>query len=173
MLAQVFWKTVFQDRVDFLDRLIALLTDHGIRCCVVGGHAANAYTEPVVSLDLELAIAVDQLAQVETLLRQAFTVERFPNSLHVFLPGSDLRVQVQTDPRYARFVDRAIVRDGLGRRLPVASIEDVFQGKLWAVTDTTRRPSKRQKDLADIARILESHPALHERVPTEVLAWLV
>lgn len=52
MRALAFWKTVTVDRTDFLDRLIALLTDHGIRYCVVGGQAVNAYAEPVVSLDL-------------------------------------------------------------------------------------------------------------------------
>lgn len=173
MHAKVFWKMVVEDRVDFLDRLIALLTEHDIRFCVVGGQAVNAYAEPLVSLDLDVAVAADQLAQVETLLRQAFTVERFPHSLNVSLPGSDLRVQIQTDPRYAAFVERAIVRELLGLRLPVARLEDLLQGKLWAVMDETRRSSKRQKDLADIARLLESYPALREQVPAEVLARLV
>jgi hypothetical protein len=171
--AQVFWKVVLEDRVDFLDRLIALLTDHGIRYCVVGGQAVNAYAEPVVSLDLDVAVAADQLAQVEALLREAFVVERFPHRLNVSLPGSDLRAQIQTDHRYAPFVDRATVRELLGLRLPVAGLEDVLQGKLWAVMDETRRPSKRQKDLADIARLLESYPALRERIPAAVLSKLV
>lgn len=162
-----------EDRVDFLDRMIALLTDHSVRYCVVGGQAVNAYAEPVVSLDLDVAVAADQLGQVEALLRQVFSVERFPHSLNVSVPGSALRVQVQTDPRYAAFVDRAEVRDVLGLQLPVAGLEDLLQGKVWAVTDETRRPSKRQKDLADIARLLEVHPELRGRVPADVLAKLV
>ncbi|MBI4589173.1 MAG: nucleotidyl transferase AbiEii/AbiGii toxin family protein [Candidatus Rokubacteria bacterium] len=162
-----------EDRVDFLDRLIALLTDHGVRYCVVGGQAVNAYAEPVVSLDLDVAVAADQLGQVEALLGQAFGVERFSHSLNVSVPGSGLRVQVQTDPRYSAFVDRAEVRDVLGLRLPVARLEDVLQGKIWAVTDETRRPSKRQKDLADIARLLEGYPELRDLVPRDILAKLV
>ncbi len=122
MRAHAFWKVVLEDKVDFLDRLIALLTDHHIRYCLVGGH---------------------------------------------------LRVQIQTDPRYAPFVGRAVHREILGVRLPVASLEDLLQGKLWAVTDATRRPSKRQKDLADIARLVEAYPALRTQVPGEVLAKLV
>lgn len=173
MRAEAFWKTILHDRVDFLDRLIGLLIDHGIRYCVVGGQAVNAYAEPVVSLDLDLAVAADQMAQVESSMREAFVVERFPHSLNVSLPGSDLRVQIQTDPRYAAFVERATVRDVLGLRLSVASVEDLLQGKLWAVTDEMRRPSKRQKDLADIARLLEAYPALRARVPVHVLAKLV
>jgi hypothetical protein len=171
--AQTFWKAVLEDESAFLDRLIGLLADHGIRYCLVGGQAVNAYVEPVVSLDLDVVVASDQLVAAEALLRDAFTVERFPHSLNVSLPGSALRVQVQLDPRYAPFVDRAALRDVLGLRLPVACVEDLLQGKLWAVTDATRRSSKRQKDLADIARLLEAHPALRARVPQEVLARLV
>ncbi len=173
MRARAFWKTVLDDRVDFLDRLLDLLRGHGIRFCLVGGQAVNAYAEPVVSLDLDVVIAVDQLSEAERLMREAFVVERFPHSLNVSLPGSDLRVQIQTDPRYAPFVERATVRELLGLRLPVARAEDVLQGKIWAVMDSTRRPSKRQKDLADIARLLEFDPALRKHVPAEVLARLV
>ena len=171
--AQAFWKAVVEDRVDFLDRLIALFADHGIRYCLVGGQAVNAYAEPVVSLDLDVVIASDQLPQVESLLRDVFVVERFPHSLNVSVLGSDLRVQIQTDPRYFSFVGRATVRVVLGVELPVASLEDVLQGKLWAVTDPTRRSSKRQKDLADIARLIETHPTLRARIPAEVLSRLV
>jgi Nucleotidyl transferase AbiEii toxin, Type IV TA system len=58
-------------------------------------------------------------------------------------------------------------------RLPVARVEDLLDGKVWAAMDPRRRPSKRQKDLADIARLLEAFPALRERVPGEVLARLI
>ena len=56
---------------------------------------------------------------------------------------------------------------------PVVSLEDVLQGKIWAALDPGRRPSKRQKDLADIARLIELHPALRQTVPQELLARLV
>jgi hypothetical protein len=172
MQAITFWKTVTMDRTGFLDRLIALLETAGIRYCVVGGQAVNAYAEPVVSLDLDLAVAVDQLAKAEAQLAAAFHVERHPHSLNVSEAGSDLRVQIQTDPRYAPFVDRASPRELLGIRLPVASIEDILQGKLWAAMDATRRPSKRLKDLADIARLLEVAPHLRPLIPRDVLAKL-
>jgi hypothetical protein len=171
--ALAFWKTVVADRVDFLERLIALLTDQKIRFCVVGGEAVNAYAEPVVSLDLDLAIAADQIPQVEALLRRAFSVESFPHRLNVSMSGSDLRVQVQTDPKYAPFVEGAETREVLGVRLPVARAEDVLQGKVWAVMDPARRASKRQKDLADIARLMEAQPSLRHRVPAEILSMLL
>jgi hypothetical protein len=171
--AQVFWKAVVEDRADFLDRLIARLEAHGIRYCLVGGQAVNAYVEPVVSLDLDVAVATEQLELVERLLQQEFVVERFPHSLNVSAPGSALRVQIRTDPRYGPFVARATPRLVLGIQLPVARLEDLLDGKVWAAMDPGRRPSKRQKDLADIARLLEAYPALRERVPAEILARLV
>ncbi|MGH2587570.1 MAG: hypothetical protein ACRDJE_21845, partial [Dehalococcoidia bacterium] len=78
--AQTFWKTVVRDRVDLLDRLITFLEERGIRYCVIGGQAVNAYVEPVVSLDLDLVVAVEQLPEVEAILRGQLTVERFPHS---------------------------------------------------------------------------------------------
>jgi hypothetical protein len=170
MLATAFWKAVTMDRSEFLDRLIALLAAEGIRYCVVGGQAVNAYADPVVSLDLDLVIAVDDLPRAESHLAAAFSVERHPHSLNVGAAGSDLRVQIQTDPRYAAYVHRAALREVLGIRLPVAAIEDVLQGKTWAAGDPARRPSKRLKDLADIARLLEVAPHLRPQVPDELLA---
>lgn len=173
MRAQAFWRVVVADQTDFLSRVIELLTEQRIRYCVLGGQGVNAYAEPVVSLDLDIVIAVDQLPKVEQLLGQEFSIERFPHSLNVSASGSDLRVQIRTDPRYEAFLARATVRDVLGIRLPVASLEDVLQGKIWAVLDPARRSSKRQKDLADIARLLEVYPHLRQRVPAEVLSRLV
>lgn len=161
------------DHANVLERLIALLTEHGIRYCVIGGQGVNAYAEPVVSLDLDLVVAVGQVDEVESLLADVFTVERFPHSLNVSATGSDIRVQIQTDPRYTDFLERASPREVLGLALPVASMEDVLRGKVWAAQDPTRRASKRQKDLADIARLLEAYPQLRDQVPEDILARLV
>jgi hypothetical protein len=70
-------------------------------------------------------------------------------------------------------VERAGERDILGERLPVARVEDVLQGKIWAAQDRDRPASRRQKDLADIARLIEAAPALRARVPQDVLGRLV
>ncbi|MGE3594100.1 MAG: hypothetical protein AB7N70_01025 [Dehalococcoidia bacterium] len=69
------------DQVDFLDRLIGLLGEHEIRYCLIGGQAVNAYIEPLDSLDLDIVVAVEQLSEIEALLRDEFNVERFPHSL--------------------------------------------------------------------------------------------
>jgi hypothetical protein len=173
MQARAFWKAVTVDRSDLLDQLLGLFRDQEVRFCVIGGLAVNAYVEPVVTLDLDVVVAVADLARVDAMLEKKFRLERFPHRLNVSLPDSNLRVQIQTDPRYAPFVDRAAPRDVLGVAMPVARAEDVLAGKVWAVEDSRRRPSKRQKDLADIARLLELYPALRSGVPRAVLDRLL
>jgi hypothetical protein len=173
MQALAYWKAVTADRSQFLDRLLAVLRSEGIRFCVIGGQGVNAYVEPVVSLDLDLAVAAEDLPNAEAALAREFEVRRFPHSVNVSAPGSDLRVQLQTDARYAAFVEGSRERDVLGLRLPVAAVESVMQGKVWAALDPQRRASKRQKDLADIARLLEAYPELRPVVPAELLARLV
>lgn len=173
MQALAYWKAVTEDRTDFLDEFLALLTGNGIRYCVIGGQGVNAYAEPLVSLDLDVAVATEDLNLVETLLSDRFRIERFPHSVNISAAGSQLRVQIQTDPRYAAFVPRATPREVLGITLQVAAVEDVLQGKLWAFLDETRRGTKRQKDLADIGRLIEAYPHLRSRVPREVLDRLI
>lgn len=146
---------------------------NSVRFCLIGGQAVNAYVEPLVSLDLDVVVAAADLDRVRTLLPKVFATESFPHSLNVSIPGSDLRIQIQLDARYGAFVDRAGVRDVLGVRLPVARVEDVLQGKIWAVEDSSQRPSKRQKDLADISRLLEKYPHVRTSVPTDILDKLV
>jgi len=174
MQALTFWKTITMDQSGFLEEIVATLDDNGIRYCVIGGQGVNAYVEPLVSLDLDWVIAIDQLEQVEALLEKSgFQIKRFPHSLNVTLPDSSLRLQIQTDPRYAAFPLRATERDVLGLLLPVASVADILQGKVWAFLDPERRGSKRQKDLADIARLLEGYPELLPQVPEEIISRLV
>lgn len=164
----------FYDRITFgggtlTESLLRFLEEEGIRYCVIGGQAVNYYVEPLVSLDLDLVVAADRLSTVEALLARRFTVRRFPHSINVSTGESDLRVQIQTDPRYADFVDRAERGEVLGIEMFVASVQDVLQGKIWAVQDPSRRASKRQKDLADIARLAEEYPDLRKMVPPEIL----
>jgi hypothetical protein len=173
MQALAYWKAVTQDRSDFLDEFLSHLVENHIRYCVIGGQGVNAYAEPLVSLDLDVAVATEDLVLVERLLSARFRIEHFEHSLNVSAAGSQLRVQIQTDPRYSAFVSRATPREVLGITLQVAAVEDVLQGKLWAFLDETRLGTKRQKDLADIRRLIEAYPHLRERVPPEVLDRLI
>jgi hypothetical protein len=172
MRALSFWKAVTMDKTDFLEGVLSLLRDNDIRFCVIGGQAVNAYVEPLVSLDLDLVVAVDQIEHAKILMEAKFDVEQLPHSFNISAEGSNLRVQIQTDLRYGGFVDHASEREVLGVMLAVAAIEDVLQGKIWAATNEQRRPTKRRKDLLDIERILESQPRLRSVVPEQILQKL-
>lgn len=160
------------DKSNLLERFVRLLEEHGIRYCAIGGQAVNAYVEPLVSLDLDIVVATDQLDRARQLLEDQFDVKAHAHSLNISSSGSSLRIQIQTDSRYADFVGRAQMTEVLGMPLRVAALEDVLQGKVWAAQDPERRPSKRKKDLLDIERILESYPELRDRVPPDVLSAL-
>ena len=172
MRAAEFWRTVVGDRSFALEKLLDLLKASGIPFCVIGGQGVNAYVEPLVSLDLDLVIATDQLEEALRALAADFRIERFTHTINLSQPGSDLRIQIQTDPRYSSFVARSMERPVLGIRMPVADLRDILHSKVWAAADETRRASKRQKDLADIGRILEAFPDLRSEVPSEILARL-
>lgn len=91
MRALAFWKTVIAERTNFLQSLISLLAEHQVRYCVAGGQAVNAYAEPLVSLDLDLVVAAEQIEMAESVWKDHFTVERFPHSINVPAPGLPLR----------------------------------------------------------------------------------
>jgi len=156
------------DQTGLLEKLLEFLESRKIPFCVIGGQAVNAYVEPLVSLDLDIAVAVEDPRNLIAELRESFRLTAHPHSLNLEQPGSDLRAQIQTDPRYAAFVAAAKPKEVLGRSMPVARLQDVLSGKIWAATDPERRASKRQKDLADIARILESYPHLGPMVPEDI-----
>ncbi len=173
MQAATFWRTVTMDHSDLLDRALEILKEADAQYCVIGGQAVNAYAEPVVSLDLDLALAPGEIERLGVLFGPPIRMERFEHSVNLSAPDSDLRIQFQVDPRYQDFPARAEMREVLGHRLPVASLEDVMRGKVWAASDPKRRASKRQKDLADIARLLERDPALRGLVPQSILERLI
>jgi len=102
---------------------------------------------------------------VQGLARGGFKISQFEFSVNAQKPGSDLLIQLTRDERYQPFVTRAETREVLGCRIPVASLPDLIQGKIWAWQDPRRRLSKRTKDQADLLRIGENHPALLHLLP--------
>lgn len=163
-----FVQAVANGRIDVLQIFLDTMGQIGTDYCVIGGLAVNAYTEPVVSLDLDIVIAATDTETLCKAVAQHFKVERFPHSIYLNSSESDLRIQLQTDPRYQTFIPNAKSRDVLGYQLKVASVEDVLKGKVWAYSDQQRRMSKRQKDLADIVRLIEAYPQLTDQVPVEI-----
>jgi outer membrane biogenesis lipoprotein LolB len=200
MTRKEFINKVTNSHKDFLAEFVGILRHAKMSFCLIGGLAVNAYSEPVVSLDMD--VVVSRMPDLLKILRRKYKVSHYPNSIqgvqkpsssflrkqesrridsrfhgndtfgtaciNVASAGSDLRVQMQTDPRYQAFIKRALVKDVMGYRLPVARIEDVFQGKVWAASDTRRRPSKRQKDLSDIQRLIETRPGLADSLPVSL-----
>jgi len=166
MTKRQFLNAVSNGGGDVLQAFLDLLAESGTRYCVIGGLAVNAYVEPVVSLDLDVVVAAsDTEAVIAGAEKRGFKLERFEHSINLNSRNSDLRIQVQTDSRYQDFPARAEPADVLGYTMNVAALEDVLQGKVWAASDPARRRSKRQKDLADIARLIEAYPELELRVP--------
>jgi hypothetical protein len=139
--------------------------------CLIGGLAVNHYAEPMVTLDADFAITSGKGA-AEALRAAGFSVREFPHSINAELPGSRLRIQVTVNSRYGSYPSRAVSATIFGVKMPVACLADVVQGKLWAATDPTRRPTKRQKDAVDIARLAEAHPEVFDMVPKGILPGL-
>lgn len=168
MRSEAFRRLVTMDQTGLLEKLLEFLESRKIPFCVIGGQAVNAYVEPLVSLGLDIAVALEDPRRLIDGLKGSFRVTIHPHSINLEQKGSALRAQIQTDPRYASFVAAALRKEVLGRSMPVARLEDVLSGKIWAAADPERRASKRQKDLADIARILESYPHLGPMVPGDI-----
>jgi len=173
MTGKTFLNSVTNGEIDIIQLLLTLLEETGCAYCVIGGLAVNAYAEPVVSLDLDVVVVLDR---IDTLRKGAkdkgMNVQEFEHSVNLSVKGSDLRIQLQTDPRYQDFILRSKVLEVLGYEIAVACIEDVLRGKIWAYSDKTRRKSKRQKDLSDIMRLVETHPELESKLPPEIAAQL-
>lgn len=172
MTSKEFLNKVGKGKDDFLQAFIDILHKDKIKFCTIGGLAVNAYVEPVVSLDLDVVIVSEKIEIIIPKLKKYFKVEHFANSINLSEKGSDLRIQIQTDGRYQSFLERAKSKVILGYKIPVAALEDVFQGKIWAASDETRRPSKRQKDLADIMRLMEVHKGLNKLLPEKIKLML-
>jgi len=169
MTGREFLNSLAKGKADILQQLLGLLAETGSDYCLIGGLAVNAYVEPVVSLDVDIVVATGNIEALADAARALnMKVEEFPHSISLTGSGSDLRILVQTDPRYQAFIADAAVKVILGYEMKVASLPHVLQGKLWAFMDETRRRSKRQKDLADISRMIETYPELTATLPQRV-----
>jgi len=165
-----FMNAVSNGREDILQQMLDLLNEMKIDYCVIGGLAVNVYVEPVVSLDLDLVIVAEATENLLKAAEKIFNIVKLPHSVNLSSTKSDLRIQLQTDPRYQTFIVRSSIKEVMGYEMKVAAVEDVLQGKTWAYCDEQRRKSKRQKDLADIFRIIEEYPHLKDLLPESLKA---
>lgn len=146
------------------------LQKHGAGWCLIGGMAINAYVVPVYTADCDLVVVAADLEPVLADLAAAdWRLKEFPFSINAQRrlkrdekSTHKLLVQFTRPERYQGFADRAVLLPVFGRDLPVASIEDLVQGKLWAMSDPSRRPSKSHKDASDVLRLAEVYPEIVE-----------
>lgn len=165
MTEKSFLNSITNGKKDILQYLLDILNKESIDYCLIGGLAVNAYVEPVVSLDVDIVIVASAIDNLIKKLGKSFKTKKFPHSLNLTTSASDLRIQIQVDPCYEEFLKHSSIKKVMGYKMKVASIEDVLQGKIWAYSDRKRRESKRQKDLADILRLIEKHPNLKKLLP--------
>jgi hypothetical protein len=140
---------------------------------MIGGLAVNHWAEePLATADVDVVIAHQRVEQaVQGLVDAGFQVKRFEWSIN--LKGqSRLSVQISTEGFYQEFPARSVSADVHGILMRVASLRDTLAGKLAAWSDKASRPSKRQKDLLDIMRLVEAHPKLKADLPPELLTQL-
>jgi hypothetical protein len=149
--------------------LVATLERHEIPWCMIGGLAVNHWaTEPMATADVDVVIAAGRVDEAVKALKAAgFKAKKFKWSVN--LTGrSQVSVQISTEKVYQEFPARSVPADIHGILMRVASLVDTLTGKLLAYRDRERRPSKRQKDLADIARLVEAHPKLKKSLPADI-----
>jgi len=142
-------------------RLVDILERSDIVWCAIGGVAVNHWAEqPMVTQDVDFVVASDAIERTVSLLEEAgFRSERFDWSVN-FTGRSAVSIQLSTEDFYREFPSRAVPADVHGILLRVAALEDTLRGKIKAWSEPKRRQSKRIKDLADIARLVEAHPHL-------------
>src|SRR5258705_11353110 len=80
--------------------LVRILNERG-PWCLIGGLAVNCYVEPVYTLDADIVVAAEKADSIKQDLAAAgFSVQDFAHSINAQMKGSDLRIQLSTDPRY-------------------------------------------------------------------------
>jgi len=153
------WQT--SGGTDDVMRLVDCLERADIAWCATGDFALSHWTQcPMVTQDVDFVVAVEAIDRTVSSLEEAgFRSERFDWSVN-FKGRSRVVFQLSTEEFYRDFPSRAIPADVHGILMRVASLEDTLRGKMKAWSERQRRQSKRIKDLADIARLLEAHPHL-------------
>jgi len=161
------WQT--SGGTDDVMRLVDCLERADIPWCAIGGVAVNHWAqEPMVTQDVDFVVDADLVDKAISQLEAAgFRVTRFAWSVN-FQGRSQVSIQLSMEAFYRGFPSRSVPADVHGILLRVAAIEDTLRGKIKAWGTPERRQSKRIKDLADIARLVETHPHLSAQLSAEL-----
>lgn len=154
-------------------RLVDALERADVPWCAIGGVAVNHWAaEPMVTRDVDFVVPAEHVDAVVGLLAgAAFEAERHDWSIN-FKGRSEVSLQLSTEAFYHGFPARAVAADVHGILMRVASLADTLSGKVKAWSESGRRPSKRLKDLADIARLVEAHPELRASLTADLIAQI-
>jgi predicted nucleotidyltransferase len=169
MTAKQFYDWQTSGGTDDVMRLVNVLEKADVDWCAIGGVAVNHWAEqPMVTQDVDLVVASDAVERTVSLLESdGFQSERFEWSVN-FKGSSAISIQLSTEDFYREFPSRAVPADVHGILMRVASLEDTLRGKIKAWSEPERRQSKRIKDLADIARLVEAHPHLWDSLSDDL-----
>jgi hypothetical protein len=161
MMAKQFYDWQTSGGTDDVMRMVDCLERADIAWCAIGGVAVNHWAEhPMVTEDVDFVVVSDSIDRTVLLLEDAgFHCEKFEWSIN-FQGRSKVSIQLSTEDFYRDFPSRSVPADVHGILLRVACLEDTLRGKMKAWSESERRQSKRIKDLADIARLVEAHPQL-------------
>lgn len=161
MTAKQFYDWQTSGGTDDVMRLVNVLEKADVAWCAIGGVAVNHWAEqPMVTQDVDLVVASDSVEKTVSLLEaEGFQSKRFEWSVN-FKGQSAISIQLSTEDFYRDFPSCAVPADVHGILMRVASLDDTLRGKIKAWSELARRQSKRIKDLADIARLVEAHPHL-------------
>jgi hypothetical protein len=173
MTAKQFFDWQTAGGTDDVMRLVDGLERADVLWCAIGGVAVNHWAlEPMVTQDVDFVVTSEVIERTVAVLTEAgFSVERFEWSIN-FKGRSKVSLQLRTEDFYRDFPSRAVPADVHGILIRVASLEDTLRGKVKAWSDVERRQSKRIKDLADVARLVEAHPRLWNLLPDSLKASL-
>lgn len=161
MTAKQFYDWQTSGGTDDVMRLVDCLERADITWCAIGGVAVNHWAqESMVTQDVDFCVAAEAIERAVSVLQDAgFQSERFQWSFN-FMGRSKILLRLSTEEFYREYPSRAVPADVHGILMRVASLDDTLYGKMKVWCDPERRQSKRIKDLADIARLVEAHPRL-------------
>jgi len=129
--------------------------------------------EAVFTMDADIIVASSELSAIQAeLIARGFDVKEHEHSVNAQMKGSELRIQFTVDQRYQKFLADTTVQRVLGQNIPVASLDNIVRGKIWAWSDPKRRLSKRKKDELDLIRIAENYPDVRKMMPPAITGQL-
>lgn len=159
-----------QDKQSTLMAVARLFSDFAVPYAITGGLAIQLYSEqPRHTGDVDVVTlrqAFKALSQAEPWAKYGFELvfdrRRYIKLRHV---TSNVDVDINTDTRFVRLLDGAIVEPVQGLDMPfVAPFQLAFAKLRTQRSDWPRDPFKRDQDRLDLGRLIKAEPSIIERL---------